>query len=388
MRRDGRQEKEVEDRVDVLYLFTSSQPSSNPRPTLYKCRSIVCMIEQARQCWCAKASTEKEQRNTLSTLRRPTALGARVKVPRPARRVNFKCVVLLSARVFIGYAIRPNDRRGRTYSDSAQHACRALGKGRADEKHTGRVKKKRVRVVTRALSLCLSRPSSCRRRIHLALPALQLERMTNTAQKVASSAGRALRLGMMPADGIGREVLPCAARVLQATPGAPKFDFVHLDAGFEHFQKHGTALPEETVRTLKSDCDGAMFGSVSSPSHKVEGYSSPIVKLRKELDLYANIRPVIGVRGTRDDEKWVDTVIVRENTECLYIKSETIEQGSQGQVARAIRQISERASKRIGKKAFEVALAREQLRAKAGTAAMSAGKAKVTVCHKVSMHGL
>lgn len=206
--------------------------------------------------------------------------------------------------------------------------------------------------------------------------------MTATAQKIMAAASKTLKLGMMPADGIGREVLPCAARVLQATPGAPKFEFVHLDAGFEYFQKHGTALPEATVRALKTECDGAMFGSVSSPSHKVEGYSSPIVKLRKELDLYANIRPVVGVRGTKDDDKFVDTVIVRENTECLYIKSETIEDTPQGQVARAIRQISEHASKRIGKKAFEVALAREQLRAKAGLAAVG-GKAKVTVCHKV-----
>lgn len=205
--------------------------------------------------------------------------------------------------------------------------------------------------------------------------------MTNTAAKIMSTASKALRLGMIPADGIGREVLPCAARVLQATPGAPKIEFINLQAGFEHFQKHGTALPEETIRALKEVCDGAMFGSVSSPSHKVEGYSSPIVKLRKELDLYANIRPVIGVRGTKDDEKWVDTVIVRENTECLYIKSETLEDGPQGQVARAIRQITEKASTRIGKKAFQVALAREALRGQVGTGALR-GKAKVTVCHK------
>ncbi|UZJ56425.1 hypothetical protein CBS101457_005745 [Exobasidium rhododendri] len=204
--------------------------------------------------------------------------------------------------------------------------------------------------------------------------------MTNTAAKIMATASKALRLGMIPADGIGREVLPCAARVLQATPGAPKIEFVNLLAGFEHFQKHGTALPEETVRALKEDCDGAMFGSVSSPSHKVEGYSSPIVKLRKELDLYANIRPVVGVSGTKDDDKMIDAVIVRENTECLYIKSETIENGPDGQIARAIRQITEKASTRIGKKAFEVALARENLREKAGLTAR--GKAKVTVCHK------
>ncbi|CEH16218.1 isocitrate dehydrogenase [Ceraceosorus bombacis] len=208
--------------------------------------------------------------------------------------------------------------------------------------------------------------------------------MTNTAASIARGANRVLKLGMMPADGIGREVLPAAQRVLQATPGAPQFQFIPLAAGFEHFQKTGSALPEETVRILKEECDGAMFGSVSSPSHKVEGYSSPIVKLRKELDLYANIRPVVGVRGTKDEDKWVDTVIVRENTECLYIKSETLEEGPQGQVARAIRQITEKASTRIGRKAFEVALARQQLREKAGqgNAVNQVQPAKVTVCHK------
>ncbi|TKY90303.1 hypothetical protein EX895_000301 [Sporisorium graminicola] len=203
--------------------------------------------------------------------------------------------------------------------------------------------------------------------------------MTSTAAKILKNApAGVLRLGMMPADGIGREVLPCAQRVLQNTPGAPKFEFVHLDAGFEHFQKTGSALPEETVKALKSDCHGAMFGSVSSPSHKVEGYSSPIVKLRKELDLYANIRPVIGVRGTKDDDKFIDSVIIRENTECLYIKSETSEAGPEGQIARAIRQITEKASTRIGKKAFEVALARQELR----KTTQPSYSPTVTICHK------
>ena len=58
-----------------------------------------------------------------------------------------------------------------------------------------------------------------------------------------------------------------------------------------------------------------MFGAVSSPSHKVEGYSSPIVALRKQMDLYANVRPVKSVQGTEGRD--VDMTIVRENTECL-----------------------------------------------------------------------
>ncbi|KDN43761.1 putative LYS12-homo-isocitrate dehydrogenase [Tilletiaria anomala UBC 951] len=214
--------------------------------------------------------------------------------------------------------------------------------------------------------------------------------MTSTAasllSKSVSAAGKTLKLGMIPADGIGREVLPAAQRILSQVSGAgaPKFEFIPLEAGWEYFQKHGTALPTETVRVLKEECDGAMFGSVSSPSHKVEGYSSPIVKLRKELDLFANIRPVVSVKGKTLEagEKSVDTVIVRENTECLYIKSETIENTPKGQVSRAIRQISESASKRIGLKAFEVALAREMLRVQAGTLQNRSSQAKVTVCHK------
>ena len=57
--------------------------------------------------------------------------------------------------------------------------------------------------------------------------------------------------------------------------------------------------------------------SSSSPSRKVAGYSSPIVQLRKELDLYANIRPVVSVASNPEQKPDVDLVVVRENTECL-----------------------------------------------------------------------
>lgn len=106
-----------------------------------------------------------------------------------------------------------------------------------------------------------------------------------------------------------------AQRVLQTVPGIPTPSFIALPAGFEHFQQTGTALPADTVSALKSECTAAMFGAVSSPSHKVAGYSSPIVQLRKEMDLYANVRPVKSVEGT--DGRDVDMTIVRENTECL-----------------------------------------------------------------------
>ncbi|KAF8326660.1 mitochondrial NAD-homo-isocitrate dehydrogenase LysB [Cantharellus anzutake] len=168
-----------------------------------------------------------------------------------------------------------------------------------------------------------------------------------------------LRVAMIPADGVGREVLPAARSVLEALGTAlPKLEFTHLDAGFEHFTKYGTALPDETLRVLREESDCAMFGAVSSPSRRVAGYSSPIVAMRKALDLYANIRPVKSVADLPGERSNIDMVIVRENTECLYIKEETLTLGSVGKEARATRLITERASRRIGQMAFETALAR------------------------------
>lgn len=138
-----------------------------------------------------------------------------------------------------------------------------------------------------------------------------------------------------------------------------------------------------------------MFGAVSSPSHKVEGYSSPIVKLRKELGLYANVRPV---RSVETDPRQVDMTIVRENTECLvsrkragetaiavielelvlprpspaaqqhahkpllctsqYVKEErmTTDPKTGMKVAEATRRITQAASEKIGRIAYEIAL--------------------------------
>ena len=126
--------------------------------------------------------------------------------------------------------------------------------------------------------------------------------------------------------------MQAAQRVLEtiassSSSSLPKPSFIQLKAGFEHFQATGQALPAETVQALKNDCSGmAMFGAVSSPSHKVEGYSSPIVKLRKELGLYANVRPV---RSVKTDPRQVDMTIVRENTECLVSRARPRERSSQ-----------------------------------------------------------
>jgi len=176
---------------------------------------------------------------------------------------------------------------------------------------------------------------------------------------LSTTARSSLKIGLIPADGIGREVIPAAKSAIEALGSdIPKPEFIDLLAGWETFTRTGVALPHDTVEVLKNECDCALFGSVSSPSKKVVGYSSPIVALRKVLDLYANIRPVTSVAPNPGEQPSVDLVVVRENTECLYVKQETQTVGENGKEARATRLITERASRRIGKMAFELALNR------------------------------
>ncbi|KAI9184032.1 homoisocitrate dehydrogenase [Blastocladiella emersonii ATCC 22665] len=192
----------------------------------------------------------------------------------------------------------------------------------------------------------------------------------------AASASSTLTIGLIAGDGIGHEVIPAARRVLEALPAAlgssaaattvPQFRFIDLDAGFDTFERTGNSLPDATVQALRTECQGALFGAVSSPIHKVEGYTSPIVKLRKELDLYANVRPIANPRAFNAQGKPVpcDILIVRENTECLYIKQERLETDPATglRTAYATRRISERATQRVARVAFTMARARAAAR--------------------------
>jgi len=192
-------------------------------------------------------------------------------------------------------------------------------------------------------------------------------------------AARTLKIGLIPGDGIGKEVIPAGRRVLEALPASLglKFEFIDLKAGWETFEQTGAALPEETIQVLKSECDGALFGAVSSPTTQVKGYSSPIVALRKRLDLYANVRPVKTVMNAPNP---IDMVIVRENTEDLYVKDEKTYDTPQGKVAEAIKRISYRASSRIATIAGEIALRRQKIR-EAGSPSIHSGPL-VTITHK------
>ncbi|GAV56036.1 hypothetical protein ZYGR_0AZ02080 [Zygosaccharomyces rouxii] len=198
--------------------------------------------------------------------------------------------------------------------------------------------------------------------------------VTKVAARRAYSAPKHMKIGLIPGDGIGKEVIPAGKQVLEAL--GPKhglnFDFVDLKAGWGAFQEHGKALPDETVKILKEQCQGALFGAVQSPTTKVAGYSSPIVALRKELGLYANVRPVKSVEKGNDRD--VDMIIVRENTEDLYIKTEKtyVDETTGTRVAEAIKRISEVATRKIATIALDISLQRLKTR----------GHATLTVTHK------
>ncbi|OJD20416.1 hypothetical protein ACJ73_08248 [Blastomyces percursus] len=198
-------------------------------------------------------------------------------------------------------------------------------------------------------------------------------------------AARTLRIGLIPGDGIGREVIPAGRKLLESLPASLglKFSFVDLEAGYDTFKKTGSALPDKTVEILKKECDGALFGAVSSPSTKVAGYSSPIVALRKKLDLYANVRPVRTTAGYSGSNP-IDLVIVRENTEDLYVKDEKTYDSPNGKVAEAIKRISEHASFRIATMAGNIALRRQKIRdaAPASDNVSTRPKPMVTITHK------
>jgi len=173
---------------------------------------------------------------------------------------------------------------------------------------------------------------------------------------------------LIPGDGIGQEVIPAAAEVLQALK--LNLTFVEAQAGFACFEKHGSALPEDSL-ALARRSDAVLFGATSSPSTIVAGYRSPILALRREFDLYANLRPVFSLPGSfsRPD---IDLLIVRENTEGLYSGREYRD----GDAAVAERVISRQGSERIVRIACEQAMARS----KAG------GKSpRLTIVHKANV---
>ena len=167
-------------------------------------------------------------------------------------------------------------------------------------------------------------------------------------------------ISLITGDGIGPELSESVISVLETIHD--KFDIKTkinpLEAGDAALEKFGYALPDETFQSIQSS-DACLKAPVG------ESAADVIVVLRRKLDLYANIRPAKSYPNTPALREDIDLVIVRENTEDLYTGEEFIVDDS----AVALRIITEKASKRIARHAFNTAIQRNK-------------KKRVTCVHK------
>ena len=137
------------------------------------------------------------------------------------------------------------------------------------------------------------------------------------------------KIAILPGDGVGVEVIEAAMLVLEEI--GLDAEYIYGDIGWEFWKKEGNPLPDRTIEMLK-ETDAALFGAITSkpkkeaveelaPELRDKGltYFSPIVRLRQEFELYANVRPAKAYRGNplnyRDN---INITVFRENTEGLY----------------------------------------------------------------------
>jgi isocitrate dehydrogenase (NAD+) len=168
---------------------------------------------------------------------------------------------------------------------------------------------------------------------------------------------------IIPGDGIGPEVAAATQRVLAAA-GAD-LTWVEAFAGLGAAERFGDPLPEATLDLIRR-YRVALKGPCTTPVG--EGFRSINVRLRKELDLYASVRPVNSLPGVKVPYSDVDLVVVRENTEGLYSGLEHVVVPG---VVESLRLVTHGAAERIVRYAFE--LARWQ------------GRRRVTFCHKADV---
>ncbi|HXH62255.1 MAG TPA: isocitrate/isopropylmalate dehydrogenase family protein [Fimbriimonadaceae bacterium] len=175
----------------------------------------------------------------------------------------------------------------------------------------------------------------------------------------------AQKIAVVPGDGIGPEIMQATLAILEATGFKP--EWVYLDAGLSAIEKGLDPMPEATIETIR-EIGIALKGPTTTP--KGGGHVSANVRLRKALDLFANVRPaktLPGVKGAFAHMD-VDLIIVRENTEDLYAG---IEYQPHPDVAQSIKVITRQGSRRLFKYTFD--MARKQ------------GRKKVTVVHKANI---
>ena len=168
---------------------------------------------------------------------------------------------------------------------------------------------------------------------------------------------------LIPGDGTGPELAQALETVIAAT-GVP-IEWERRDAGVDVMEEYGTPLPEQVLESVRRN-KVAIKGPITTPVGS--GFRSVNVALRKELDLYACLRPAESLKGVRSRYEDIDLVIVRENTEDLYAG---IEHMVGADAAEGIKIITRKGSERIVRFAFEYARTHD--------------RRKVTAVHKANI---
>src|SRR6201991_1496604 len=171
------------------------------------------------------------------------------------------------------------------------------------------------------------------------------------------------KVTLIPGDGIGPEVTGAAISVMRAA--GVQFEWESFVVGAEALSRFGDPLPQDLFESIKRT-KVALKGPVMTPIGT--GFMSANVRLRKALDLYANLRPIKSLKGVRSRYEDVDLIVVRENTEGLY---SGLEHEVVPGVVESLKIITETASERIARFAFETA--RRQ------------GRKRVTCVHKANI---
>src|SRR5215475_12997159 len=183
------------------------------------------------------------------------------------------------------------------------------------------------------------------------------------ARQRAARRNMAHRVTLIPGDGIGPEVSAAVLRIIEAA--GVQIEWERFTVGGYALDLSGSSLPDEVIESVRRN-GVALKGPVATPIGS--GFESVNVRLRKILDLYANLRPVRNLPGVPSRFGDVDLIIVRENTEGLY---SGLEHEVVPGVVESLKIMTEKASTRIAIFAFEFA--------------KKYGRKKITAVHKANI---
>jgi tartrate dehydrogenase/decarboxylase / D-malate dehydrogenase len=174
-------------------------------------------------------------------------------------------------------------------------------------------------------------------------------------------------IALYPGDGIGPEVLDASLKVVDAAQrvvGGFHLDCTRFDWGIAHYESHGQVVPKDFLNTLRN-FDAIFLGALGWPERLPDSITiAPLIQLRQEFDLYANVRPAQtfpGVLGPLRSDLPIDLVVVRENSEGEYVdKGGMLSAGTPDEAAVQSAVHSRRGIERILRFAFQLARTRSR----------------------------